>query len=146
VWSPGVQKEAFYGDDFSGVLEMLDKADLIYTYNGIEFDLPRLAKHCKRELGPWMRKTVDPLYMMKHTMGLSACKKLNDLLLVNGFEPKSGSGLQAIEFWHNGEREKLSSYCMDDARLTYLFCENSCVQWGPRWRVHLRRAKVLEFS
>ena len=145
VWSPHMQREAFYGDDFSGVLEMLDNASLIYTYNGIEFDLPRLARHCKRDIGPWMRKTVDPLYMMKHTMGLGACKKLNDLLLLNGFEPKSGSGLQAVQFWHDGEREKLASYCMDDSRLTYLLCEAGCVQWSPRWNVHMRRARVLEY-
>ena len=145
VWSPDKQREAFYGDDFTEVLRMLDDADLIYTYNGIEFDLPRLAKHCKRDMAPWMRKTVDPLYMMKHTMGFGGCRKLNDLLVLNGFEPKSGSGLQAVQFWHNGERDKLSSYCMDDARLTYLLCECESVQWTQRWRVHMREARVLSF-
>jgi hypothetical protein len=145
VWSPGKQAEAFYGEDFTDVVKMLDDASFIYTYNGVEFDLPRLAKHCKRDLGPWLEKTVDPLYMMKHTMGFGACKKLNDLLLLNGFEPKSGSGLQAVEFWHNGERDKLSSYCMDDSRLTYLLCESDSMYWSPRWRVHMRRGSVLEF-
>ncbi len=145
MWSPTEQREAFYGDDFSEVLRMLDAAELIYTFNGVEFDLPRLAKHCHRDMGPWMRKTVDPLFMMKRTMGFGGCRKLNDLLTLNGFDPKSGSGLQAVEFWHNGEREKLSAYCMDDARLTYLFCEGDSVMWTPRWRVHMREARVLQF-
>lgn len=145
VWSPTKQCQAFYGDDFADVERMLDEADLIYTFNGIEFDLPRLAKHCSREVGPWMRKTVDPLFMMKHAMGFGGCRKLNDLLMLNGFEPKSGSGLQAVQFWYDGEKEKLASYCMDDARLTFLLCESESVQWSPRWRVRMREARVLEF-
>jgi DNA polymerase III epsilon subunit-like protein len=146
VWSPGAQAQAFHGEDFAAVERMLDEATLIHTYNGVEFDLPRLAKHCRRDLGPWLRKTVDPLYAMKHTMGIGACKKLDDLLVLNGFEPKSGSGLQAVEFWRDGERDKLAAYCMDDARLTYLLCEEDAVQWGRSWRVRLGQARVLEFA
>jgi hypothetical protein len=148
AWSPGAQAQAFHGEDCSAVVRMLDDATLIHTFNGVEFDLPRFARHCgRRDLGPWLRKTVDPLYAMKHTMGIGACRKLGDLLVQNGFEPKSGSGLQAVEFWRDGERDKLAAYCMDDARLTYLLCEEGGgIQWGRSWRVRLGRARVLEFA
>ena len=147
VWSPTAQATCFYGEDFTPVLEMLDNATLIHTFNGIEFDLPRLAKHCGRlSIANWVRKTVDPLYLIRHTMGFGGCIKLNELLVANGFEPKSGSGLQAIQFWNEGNRKALSSYCMDDARLTYELCESRSIAWGSQWRVHLWESRVMRFA
>ena len=145
VWSPDREAACFYGDDFGPVLEMLDQAPLIHTYNGVEFDLPRLAKHCGREMGPWLLKTVDPLHLMKQSMGFGACRKLNDVLLSNGFEPKSGSGLQAIEQWKNRELDALKNYCMDDARLTHSLCEMDQIRWGQQWVLRMRDARVLSF-
>ena len=147
VWSPTTQVICFYGEDFTPVLDMLDNAAMIHTFNGIEFDLPRLAKHCGRSsIGEWVRKTVDPLYLIRHTMGFGGCIKLNDLLVANGFEPKSGSGLQAIQFWNEGNRKALSSYCMDDARLTYELCETRSIVWGGQWRIHLWESRVMHFA
>ena len=145
VWSPDRQAACFYGDDFTPVLDMLDQAPLIHTYNGVEFDLPRLAKHCGRDIAPWLLKTVDPLYLMKTGLGYGACRKLNDVLLTNGFEPKSGSGLQAIEQWKNRELDALRSYCMDDARLTYSLCEMNEIRWGQQWILRMREARALSF-
>lgn len=144
VWSPEKHAHCFYDQDPSEVVAMLDAATHIYTYNGMEFDLPRFAKHCGRSMEPWSRKTVDPLYTMKHAMGFGACAKLNDILLENGYEPKSGSGLQAIQFWNEGNRDALRSYCMDDARLTYEICDaKDGIKWCGRWMVNLRRPNVI---
>lgn len=106
AWSPDKQAHCFFGQDPSTIESMLDEAEFIYTFNGVEFDLPRFAKHCgRRTADGWIRKTVDPLFAMKHSLGFGACVKLNDVLKANGFEPKSGSGLQAIQFWQDGDRE-----------------------------------------
>jgi hypothetical protein len=147
VWSPFATATCFHGEDFAPVLAMLDGASMIYTFNGMEFDLPRLAKHCGRGgVGKWACKTVDPLYLMRHSMGFGGCMRLNDLLLANGFEPKSGSGLQAIQFWNEGNRTALSSYCMDDARLTYELCETRSITWGNAWLIHLWETRVMQFQ
>ena len=147
VWAPGTQAHCFYGEDPSSVVAILDSAKYIHTYNGVEFDLPRFARHCGRTMEAWRRKTVDPLYMMKHAMGIGACAKLNDILQENGFEPKSGSGLQAIQFWNEGNRDALVSYCMDDARLTYELCESSNgIKWAKRWVMRLREPAALSFQ
>lgn len=149
VWSPsnGTQIHCFHDDDPSEVIRALDNAQYIYTYNGMEFDLPRFAKHCNRSAGAWVRKTVDPLYTMKYAMGLGACIKLNDVLHENGYEPKSGSGLQAVQFWHDGNREALRSYCMDDARLTYELCnKREGIKWAKKWILKLWEARVLDFQ
>jgi hypothetical protein len=145
VWSPcGVKVSCFHGEDFSPLLDILDSAKYIYTFNGIDFDLPRLAKKCGRDISPWIKKTVDPLYLMKGVLGFGACMKLDKLLVANGFECKSGSGLEAIRFWKEGDLHALSSYCMDDARLTYELCAAPSITWG-KWRVHLREARVVSF-
>ena len=147
VWSPTMQVTCFHGEDFAPLLDILDRAAFIYTFNGIEFDLPRLAKHCGRSgIGAWACKTVDPLYLMRHSMGFGGCMRLNDLLVANGFEPKSGSGLQAIQFWNDGNLDALSSYCMDDARLTFELCETRDIAWGSHWRIHLWESTVMKFA
>jgi len=147
VWAPDKQAHCFYGQDPSEVVAMLDAAKYIHTYNGMEFDLPRFAKHCGRTMEQWSRKTVDPLYLMKNAMGFGACAKLNDVLQENGYETKSGSGLQAIQFWHEGDLDALVSYCMDDARLTYELCEGEGgIKWSKRWVVNLKEARVLGFQ
>jgi hypothetical protein len=152
VWSPTAQATCFHGDDFTPVLEMLDAATLIHTFNGIEFDLPRLAKHCGRaSIASWVRKTADPHYLMRYTMGFGGCIRLNELLVANGFDPKSGSGLQAIHYWNEGNRDALAAYCMDDARLTYELCETRTgIVWGAttaqQWRIHLWEPRVMRFA
>ena len=143
AWSPEQQAHCFYGEDVAPVVEMLDSAKYIYTFNGIQFDLPRFAKHCGRDMTAWAVKTVDPLYAMKSTLGFYACVKLNDVLKDNGFDPKSASGLQAIEFWQNGELESLRSYCNDDARLTYLLCESKDISWAKRWNIRLGESRLV---
>lgn len=147
VWSPELQAHCFYGEDFTAVADVLDRAKRIYTFNGIEFDLPRFARHCGRSsIREWAAKTVDPLYMMKTTMGFGACAKLNDLLRENGLDPKSASGLQAIEFWENGDLESLRSYCNDDARLTYELCTKREIYWMKRWKIKLKESRIMAFQ
>ena len=126
---------------------MLSAATYIYTFNGMDFDLPRFAKHCNRSMEEWCVKTVDPLYAMKHSLGFGACVKLNDLLRENGYAPKSGSGLEAIEFWHQGKHDALMSYCMDDARLTYELCASkNGIKWAKRWVLKLTESRMIEFQ
>jgi hypothetical protein len=84
---------------------------------------------------------------MRYTMGFGGCIKLNELLIANGFEPKSGSGLQAIQLWNEGDRKALAAYCMDDARLTYELCETRAgIMWGTQWRIHLWEPRVMRFA
>ena len=143
AWTPHTQVSCFNGDDFTPILSILDNARYIFSFNAIGFDLPRLAKHVGREdIGPWVRKTVDPLYLMKNVLGFGACMKLNDVLLANGFQPKSGSGLQAIEFWYQGRRKELADYCVDDCRLSYLLCVKDEIRW-KQWIVKLREPRVV---
>ena len=147
AWSPWRNAHCFHEQDPSEVVELLDAATYIYTFNGVEFDLPRFANHCKCSAERWLVKTVDPLYAMKNVLGFGACVKLNDVLTENGYSPKSGSGLEAIEMWHDGRHEALMAYCMDDARLTYELCASkNGIKWAKRWTLKLTNARMLEFQ
>jgi hypothetical protein len=147
VWSPGRKAHCFHEQDPTEVIELLNAATYIYTFNGVEFDLPRFAKHCGCSMEEWVVKTVDPLFAMKNVLGFGACVKLNDVLMENGHSPKSGSGLEAIKMWHDGRHEELVSYCMDDARLTYELCASkNGIKWAKRWILKLHNASMLEFQ
>ena len=49
---------------------------------------------------------------------------LNNLVQNTLGVSKSGNGMEALEWWRNGETDKLVEYCREDVRLThalYLF-------------------------
>lgn len=147
VWSPDETWFCFGDEDFSKIVEILNQAQTIYTFNGIHFDIPILAKHCGVDPSTWMLKTVDPLFLMFSTMGFGACRKLDLVLSDNGFENKSGSGLDAIEYWKNNERDKLMKYCMQDAKLTYDVCSLPLIKWGSCYVIDLySNERVIRFT
>ena len=102
------------------LVNMLDAADSICCYNGIEFDLPFIAAKClvsDQKLAQWILKTVDVFFTVKYT--IHRFYKLDRLLACNKFACKSGSGKQAIELAKSGDIQSLKSYCMMDAKLTW---------------------------
>jgi hypothetical protein len=61
---------------------------------------------------------------------------------------REGAGERGtVRNWHEGNREALSAYCMDDARLTYELCETRAgILWGDQWRIHLWEQRVMRFA
>ena len=137
MWSPTQQLSCFHFDDYSEIVKVLNDVDYILTFNGIHFDIPILARHCKVDPGAWVQKTVDPLFVMQNTLGFEASRKLDLVLKDNGFECKSASGLDAIEYWNTGKYDLLESYCMQDARLTYGLCSLRKIRWSSTYSLNL---------
>lgn len=100
---------------------LLDEADIITAFNGVRFDTPFLHKVLHfdaRRVEAWQRKTFDILEQSRETLNLTF--KLSELLLYNGLQAKSGSGLQAIEWAKDPNMwPMLEEYCTDDACLTF---------------------------
>lgn len=96
----------------------LDAAEAIVAYNGRGFDLRvLLMAHFANEEGrkrveSWNAKLVDPFEVMRETT--RSWVKLDELLEANGLPCKTGSGLDAIKWWEDGEREKVARYCEAD--------------------------------
>ncbi|KAJ1464645.1 hypothetical protein T484DRAFT_1757946 [Baffinella frigidus] len=116
----GVKYVENVGDIIEEFLCMLDSAKVLTAYNGIQFDIPFIqqqfdvSEHRVRE---WVFKTYDILEFSRKV--LQRTFPLNMLLQINGFDIKSGDGLQAVRFAAAGQWLELESYCADDARLTW---------------------------
>lgn len=137
IWSPTMQLSRFHFDDYADVVSVLNEVDYILTFNGIHFDIPILARHCKVNPSHWIQKTVDPLFLVQNTLGYEASRKLDLVLQENGFECKSASGKDAIEYWFDKKYDLLESYCMQDARLTYGLCSLRKIRWSPTYSLNL---------
>jgi len=105
---------------FNELLKLFDEADCIVAFNGIDFDLPLLRKHygsSKRGMKRYLDHRIkchDPF--VKIRTATDVWFKLDVLLRANGLPTKTGTGLEAIRMWENGEREKLKTYCAQDVR------------------------------
>ena len=105
--------------------EILDTAERISCFNGTRFDIPFLQVQLgfgAERVGGWILKMFD-VYDIARGL-LNASFKLDTVLRLNGFETKSASGLQAVQ-WAKDPRHyrKLEEYCMQDTRLTFLLSQ-----------------------
>ena len=60
--------------------------------------------------------TIDLLQEVEKSLGYRI--KLDDVAQATLGVGKSGHGLMAVEYWKNGEIEKLKEYCLQDVRVT----------------------------
>lgn len=112
------QKDEFYSfweKDMVKLEELLKTADTVVGYNSWSFDYGVLSSYFS--IDPWTLPSIDLMVAMKNTVGFRP--KLDDLARANLNTGKIGKGVDAIEYWQNGELEKLEKYCLEDVRLTY---------------------------
>ena len=95
---------------FEPLFKAFDDAELIVSYNGLDFDHPCLWKHCsKKRNEAHLLKAHDAFSRLKaNTM---VWYKLDNLLKANGIKTKTADGLEAIQMWNDGERDRLKEYC-----------------------------------
>jgi DEAD/DEAH box helicase domain-containing protein len=105
---------SYLQEELSKLWPILEKADLIITFNGDHFDIPILNKYYTGDL--FKIKQLDLLKEVKkslgHRVGLGS---IAEATLGIG---KSGNGLDAIEWWKKGEIDKIIKYCIDDVKVT----------------------------
>ncbi|MEK7068616.1 MAG: hypothetical protein AAB964_02265, partial [Patescibacteria group bacterium] len=61
-------------------------------------------------------KSIDLLKEVRNVLGRRL--KLDNLAGATLGTNKSGTGLEAVEWWHQGLVDKVRQYCMDDVRIT----------------------------
>jgi DEAD/DEAH box helicase domain-containing protein len=109
-------------DLFSSYLEeelprlwpILETAEILIGFNSEHFDIPLLNKYYPGNLEKI--KGLDILKEIQKSAGRRM--KLSQLAEGTLGVGKSGSGLEAILWWKNGEIEKIRKYCLDDVRIT----------------------------
>ncbi|HEX7023158.1 MAG TPA: ribonuclease H-like domain-containing protein [Trueperaceae bacterium] len=105
---------AYREDRFDELAHVLEQADAVIGFNLIGFDWPVLAS----ELGDWVRQlpTVDLMVEAQKALGHRvSLQRLAQATLGAG---KLGNGLDALEYYRQGDWERLERYCLEDVKLT----------------------------
>jgi DEAD/DEAH box helicase domain-containing protein len=93
---------------------MVEHADLLVGYNSDTFDIPILNRYYAGDLT--CIRSLDLLVEVQKALGKRL--RLQSLAQATLGKGKGGNGLQAVEWWQNGEIEKVRKYCIEDVRIT----------------------------
>jgi DEAD/DEAH box helicase domain-containing protein len=105
---------SFLETDFNKLWKILEQADMLITWNGDHFDIPLLNKYYPGDLTKI--KSLDLMKEVQKVLGRRL--KLDGVGQATLGINKSGNGIEAVEWWRNGEIDKLTKYCLDDVRIT----------------------------
>jgi DEAD/DEAH box helicase domain-containing protein len=105
---------SFTKEELPALWPILEKADVLVGYNSDHFDIPILDKYYAGDLGKI--RSVDLLAEIRNVLGRRL--KLDSVAEATLGKKKTGSGLDAIEWWKKGEYEKVKKYCIEDVKIT----------------------------
>jgi DEAD/DEAH box helicase domain-containing protein len=106
--------KGFYLDELKDAWPLFESADLIVGYNSEHFDIPILNKYYPGDLSKI--KHIDLLKEVKNVLGRRL--KLDNLAEATLGKKKTGHGLEAVDWWKQGLKEKVRDYCISDVQLT----------------------------
>ena len=101
-------------DQVDALLKHLEKADLVVGFNIKRFDYSVLRAYTGKDLKTLA--TFDILEDLFRRLGFRL--GLDHLAVETLNQKKSADGLQALEWFKNGEMEKLTEYCKHDVEIT----------------------------
>lgn len=106
--------ETYIESELGKLWPILERSDMLIGFNSDHFDIPLLNKYYPGDLTKL--KSLDILKEIHKSYGRRM--KLDQLAEGTLGKKKSGHGLDAIQWWHKGEIQKVRDYCTDDVRLT----------------------------
>lgn len=108
------QYDSYTVEELPRFWPILERADMLIGYNSDHFDIPILNKYYPGDITTI--KSLDIMVEVKNALG----RRLRLDAIAEGTlgTNKSGHGLQAYEWWKQGEIEKIRKYCIDDVRIT----------------------------
>lgn len=107
--------KAFTEDTLDELWTIMRDIDTLIGFNSNHFDIPILNKYSPIDLKKEY-KSIDLLENVREALGRRI--KLDWIAEGTLGIKKSGHGLQAVEWWKNGEYEKVKKYCLDDVKIT----------------------------
>lgn len=113
TWDERHSFREWYEDDAAGLIEELGRFPRIVTFNGERFDFEVLRGYAPVEaLYP---HSLDLLADLHRKLGFRV--KLDRLAHETLGAAKSGSGLDAVAWWRQGQQQKVAEYCRQDVQL-----------------------------
>lgn len=108
------QYTSFLKTELSLLWPLLESADMIVGYNSEHFDIPILNKYYTGNLSHIPH--IDLLKEVKKVLGRRL--RLDNIAEATLGKKKTGHGLQAVQWWKQGEVEKVREYCLNDVKIT----------------------------
>lgn len=93
---------------------LIEHSDLLIGYNSDSFDIPLLNRYYPGDLA--QVPSLDLMLEVYNVLGRRI--RLQSLAEATLGKGKKGDGLKAVEWWQNGEVEKVREYCIEDVRIT----------------------------
>jgi DEAD/DEAH box helicase domain-containing protein len=106
--------EAFEEHELPTLWNRLEQADRLIGYNSKGFDLPIMNNYYTGDFLDF--HNLDLLEEIHKALGFRL--KLDDVAAATVGQRKSGHGLQAVEWWKQGEVQKIKDYCLQDVNVT----------------------------
>ncbi len=123
----------FREEEFSEMFKIFEAAERIVGFNSIDFDMPALSPYYVGDL--LKLPNLDMLQEVERKVGYRV--KLDALAKETMGVQKGGSGLDAITYFHEGNWEKLTKYCLQDVMITrdlYLYGrKEGKLQFKNKW-------------
>lgn len=104
----------FREEEFPEMFKIFESADRIVGFNSVDFDMAALQPYY---LGDLLKlPNFDILKKVEEKVGYRV--KLDALAKETLGVQKGGNGLDAITYYHEGDWEKLTKYCLQDVEIT----------------------------
>lgn len=104
----------YFKEDLGKLWPLIEKSDMLISYNGNHFDIPLLDKYYAGDLT--QIKSLDLLVEIRNSLGRRI--KLDDIASATLGESKSADGLQSIIWWRQGKIDEVVAYCKQDVVVT----------------------------
>lgn len=105
---------AFEEKDFAELDNLLRSAVRVIGFNSKHFDFPVLQPHLAFNLRDVLH--LDLMEDVERYLGFRI--SLDNLAQTSLGVSKSGHGMEAIQWWREGNLEAIKKYCLDDVRIT----------------------------
>ncbi len=105
---------SYLKEELPQLWKILESTDILVGFNSDHFDIPVLNKYYPGDLTKI--RSLDLLKEIAASLGRRV--KLDAIAEGTLGLKKNGSGLQAIQWWKEGNIEKLRAYCLKDVEIT----------------------------
>jgi DEAD/DEAH box helicase domain-containing protein len=113
TWDSDNRFRRWFEGDSKNLIAELETFTRIITFNGNRFDLEVLRAYAPVE---GLRRLSFDVHEKLHKQ-LGHRVKLDQLARDTLGRAKSGDGLQAVEWWRAGDKERVAAYCEEDVAI-----------------------------
>jgi DEAD/DEAH box helicase domain-containing protein len=113
TWDAEKKFRRWFEPDVRALVTELGNYERIVSFNGDRFDFEVLRGY--HPVGNLLGKSFDLLADLQRRLGFRV--KLDDLARDTLGNQKTGNGLEIVQWWRDGRKEEVCSYCENDVKL-----------------------------